>query len=264
MMYQDRLALAVKVQGKVLREFKDTVMVPFGSEYSLLIKNLNSLRALVSIQIDGQDIADGEQFVVPANSSIDLERFLKAGNKNAGQRFKFIERTSRVEQHRGVGIEDGLIRIEFEFEREPLPIKTTQYWSSPGYSKDIWCADSSICKGAAGSAGDNPFFRSRGVSGAIGATSYSATSAQNCVSTNDAGITVGGSVSEQKFVEAAWFPTDGVKHVMVLKLVGEVGQQLVKKPITVKTKQKCETCGHLNKSSSKFCTECGTGLLVPS
>jgi hypothetical protein len=78
---------------------------------------------------------------------------------------------------------------------------------------------------------------------------------------NDAGITVGGSVSSQQFTKVDDFPTDGVKHVMVMKLLGEVGQNKVQEPITVKTKQTCPTCGHVNKSTSKFCGECGTGLL---
>ena len=259
MMYQDRLALAVKVQGKVLREFKDTVMVPFGSEYSLLIKNLNSLRALVSIQIDGRDIADGEQFVVDGNSSLDLERFMEAGNKEAGQRFKFIERTSRVEEHRGIGVEDGLIRVEFEFERQPRPIQWNPntgiiYRGSAGHGTH----HRTLC----GSAGFSTPSVTIGTAHNIFASTDAVCSTQAC-DTNEVGITVGGSISDQKFVEAAWFPTDGIKHVMVLKLAGEVGQQLVKKAVTVKSKQKCETCGHLNKSGAKFCSECGTGLLVP-
>jgi hypothetical protein len=80
---------------------------------------------------------------------------------------------------------------------------------------------------------------------------------------NDAGITVGGSVSDQKFVDAAWFPTDGVKHVMVLKLLGERGQTAVQQPVYARAKQKCGTCGHMNKSHARFCSECGTGLIEP-
>jgi len=42
MMYESKLAAAIKVDGKVLREFKDTVHIPFGSEYTVLLKNLNT------------------------------------------------------------------------------------------------------------------------------------------------------------------------------------------------------------------------------
>jgi ribosomal protein S27AE len=79
---------------------------------------------------------------------------------------------------------------------------------------------------------------------------------------NDKGITVGGSVSDQRFVAGAWFPTDGVKHVFVLKLLGEVQGKQILAPVTVKTKQECPTCGTLNKHTSRFCRECGTGLSI--
>jgi len=115
MMYSNKLAIALKSAGKVLREFDDQVYVPFGSEYSILVKNLNSVRALVSVSVDGEDAGDGTQFVIHGNSEIELERFIKNGNFKKGNRFKFIERTDAVEDHRGIGIEDGLIRVEFQF-----------------------------------------------------------------------------------------------------------------------------------------------------
>lgn len=270
-MYQDKVAVALKVNGKVLREFGDTVYIPFGSEYSLFIKNLNTVRCLVSIEIDGQDVGDGSAFVVPANGSINIERFIKNANLSSGQRFKFIERTSKIEEHRGVGVEDGLIRVEFEFEKpQPTggifyipPVKEIHH-----YHHDYWPY--------------RTFGSTSGISGSLGDTrsadlmnvSYSSASAiskgvaqpevevKTSGMINDAGITVGGSVSSQQFTKVDDFPTDGVKHVMVMKLLGEVGQNKVQEPITVKTKQKCPTCGHMNKATAKFCSECGTGLVV--
>jgi len=79
---------------------------------------------------------------------------------------------------------------------------------------------------------------------------------------NEVGITVPGSVSEQKFRTAYIGALDGVKHVMVLRLVGKVGEAKVVKPVTVKTKQKCTSCGRVNKATSKCCSECGTGLVL--
>lgn len=268
-MYQDKVAVALKVNGKVLREFGDTVYIPFGSEYSLFIKNLNTVRCLVSIEIDGQDVGDGSAFVVPANGSINIERFIKNGNLSSGQRFKFIERTSKIEQHRGVGVEDGLIRVEFEFEK---PVQTSTFFSPSTkeihhyYHNDYWPyrtfgSTSSI----SGSLGDTKSADLMNVSYSS-AISKGVAQPEAEVKTsgmfNDAGITVGGSVSSQQFTKADDFPTDGVKHVMVMKLLGEVGQNKVQEPITVKTKQKCPTCGHMNKATAKFCSECGTGLVV--
>lgn len=275
-MYQDKVAVALKVNGKVLREFGDTVYIPFGSEYSLFIKNLNTVRCLVSIEIDGQDVGDGSAFVVPANGSINIERFIKNGNLSSGQRFKFIERTSKIEEHRGVGVEDGLIRVEFEFEK---PVQTSTFYIPPvkeihHYHHDYWPYRTfGSTSGISGSLGDSAQLRSVGSADLMNVSYASNASISKGMSqpevevktsgmVNDAGITVGGSVSSQQFTKVDDFPTDGVKHVMVMKLLGEVGQNKVQEPITVKTKQKCPTCGHMNKATAKFCSECGTGLVV--
>lgn len=264
-MYSEKLAIAIKSNGKVLREFGDTVKLPFGSEYSIFVKNLNSVRALVKIEIDGKDIADGTSFIVPANGSIDIERFLRNGNKDVGNRFKFIERTERVEKHRGgPQIEDGLIRIEYEFEREPAPLINYTPWYQPlwnqtpptyyGTSVNYTTTDSIIGGGSA-SAQSTPLRCSNDA-----AVKSSGDDWIRCQSVNDAGITAPGSVSEQKFVEGYIGALDGVKHVMVMRLIGEVGNVKITRPITVKSKPRCSSCGHLNRSIAKFCTECGTGL----
>src|ERR1700722_6153234 len=97
-MHSNKLVVAIKTAGKVLREQGDKVYLPFGSEYSIFLKNLNSVRALVRVSLDGQSVTDGEDLVVNGNSSLDLERFLKKGNMENGNRFKFIERTAKEEQ----------------------------------------------------------------------------------------------------------------------------------------------------------------------
>lgn len=296
-MYAEKMATSIKVAGKVLRESGDTVALPFGSEYSLFFKNLNSVRALVKVEIDGVDVTGGTQLIVPANGSLDLERFIENGNFESGHRFKFIERTAKIEEHRGIGTEDGLIRIEFEFERLPSqiingPIYGGPYYGYPyyGYPNDYYWKrhlsdpwyEKILCSTNVGSTADH-LTRSDAT---LGNVTYSSNSASlsdasgvtgqaflNQVSSvekaigqaqnlNDAGITVHGSESQQKFQAGAWFATDGVKHVMVMKLIGKVGEQAVEKPVTVKTKKQCPTCGTSNKSGAKFCKECGTGLSI--
>ena len=263
-MYSNKLAVALKSAGKVLREFGDQVYVPFGTEYSILIKNLNTVRALVTVTVDGEDVGDGTRFVIGPKESVDLERFIKNGNFDAGNRFKFIERTGAVENHRGVGIEDGLIQIEYQFER-PQPTLTyyNTYWTDntvgPYY----------------GSASGKNVLRSRGTAGdVVGQATYttSASSEQpvvsnsvnvNLVQDNDQGITVEGSISDQKFVDTAWFPVETETHSIVLKILGETKDNVtVRKPVTVKTKPKCTTCNTANKATAKFCVECGTSLNI--
>lgn len=251
-MFHEKLVCAVKHNGRVLREQGDTVLIPFGSEYSLFFKNLNSVRALVRVEVDGQDATKGTSLIVPANGSIDLERFLDASQLDKGHKFKFIERTQKIEDGpRGIKAEDGLIRVEFEFEKQPPKIE--DHWTRyPHRPYEIWYSTDGT---ATGGARYSPFRSVQTFSANVVATSAS-------VPLNDVGITVPGSVSDQKFETGAWFPTDGQTHVMVLRLLGQVGEKKVEKPVTVKTKAECPTCGTKNKFGTKFCRECGTGLTL--
>lgn len=271
-MYAHKFAVAIKNNGKVLRERGDSVALPFGSEYSIFLKNMNSVRALVRIEIDGTDVTGGHQLIVPANGTLDLERFIKNDNMGQGNRFKFIERTKKIEDGpRGIKIEDGLVRVEVEFEREPAPFKTPD-WDR--IIKDQLARDSN---NITGQHWNGPYYTTCGSQSgligqvhlnSIGGEAYSVNNSSLSSATSDiqnmseVGITVPGSVSDQKFGQGAWFPTDGVKHVLVLKLLGEVEGKVVEKPITVKTKPTCITCGTVNKANAKFCRECGTALTI--
>jgi len=260
-MYNNKLAVALKSAGQVLRESGEIVRLPFGSEYSVLIKNLNGVRALVKIEIDGVDVGDGTKFVVNANSNVELERFIKNGNLNKGNRFKFIERTANIEKNRGVGVEDGLVRIEFNFEQQPINVYPT-YWNNPWTNDQFTFTSGSDAR--RGIIGNNANYSantggiSNNISGSVNVNHVCADA-----NLNDAGITVPGSVSDQTFKDADWFPTETETHVIVLQMLGQTeDNQQVTKPVTVKAKPKCTTCGRTNKAVAKFCTECGTSLTI--
>ena len=263
MMYNNKLAVALKSAKKVLREFGETVYVPFGSEYSVLVKNLNSVRALVKIEIDGVDVGDGTRFVVNANDDVELERFINNSNLKEGNRFKFIERTDNIEKHRGVGIEDGLIRIEFNFEKIPDPVfDLWKYHDNNSYKKGgPYPSDGVLGSGISGPG----VLRNQAV---YTASVQCSTNDLDCTvagsaEVNDAGITVPGSISDQEFRSVSHFPTESETHVVVLQMLGQTeDNKPVVKPVTVKAKPKCSTCGRTNKATAKFCTECGTSLTI--
>ena len=128
-MYNNKLVVSLKANGRILRENKDTILIPFGSEYSFLLKNLHTQRAVVNIFIDGDNIVEGG-LVIDAGREVNLERYVKNGNLTEGNRFKFIERTAAIEDGpRGIKLEDGLIRIEFQYE-QPRPVINIadQFW----------------------------------------------------------------------------------------------------------------------------------------
>ena len=291
-MYQSKLVASLKANGKILREFKDTVYIPFGSEYSFLLKNLHTQRAVVNIFIDGTDVVEGGVVLDPGRE-VDLERYIKNGNLTEGNRFKFIERTAAIEDGpRGVKLEDGLIRIEFQYE-QPRPVlnlntvfgnnSTLQY--PPGVR-------SSEYRGVTDKYTTNTSWMSASgtvsqmnVGGALRGIDYSqgesvkaaAAAAINQVAPdaveyhsgaatmdwNDVGITVPGSKSTQKFTHVTMGVMEAEKHSMVIKLLGETpDNKPVLKPVTVERKPKCVTCGKQNKAHAKFCVECGTALEI--
>ena len=301
-MYHNKLVASLKANGKILREFKDTVYIPFGSEYSFLLKNLHTQRALVNVFIDGEDVIEGG-LVLNAGQEVDLERYVKNGNLSAGNKFKFIERTSSIEQHRGVKLEDGLVRIEFQFEL-PRPVINIsdimwrtetdkfRYTSSTGAPYNTpWYSTTNTNAGVSGNTGDRFTLTASGsisqmnVGGVLRGVDYSkgeatkaaAAAAINSVvpqasevhdgmatmDWNDTGITVPGSKSEQKFATVTMGALESQKHSIVFKLLGETpDNEKVRNPVTVKHKPKCVTCGKQNKATAKFCTECGTALEI--
>lgn len=280
-MYNNKFVASLKsVDGKILREFKDTVFLPFNSEYSIYLKNLNTVRAEVTISIDGQDIMDGNSLVLGAYQDVNLERYLKDVAK--GNRFKFIERTANIENHRGVKAEDGLIRIEFAYEKQfsklsyvPDNFRAVGNWNSGGYAGSgqytKGLMGNTIATNCVGAFSDSLSAAPMSLNSIQCSTaSVQSDRSMDWLNTeqersmlNDVGITVPGSISDQKFQVVAGFQTEDEKHVIILRLLGETADNKpVVKPVTVKAKPKCSTCGRVNKATAKFCQECGTSLEI--
>ena len=288
----NKVVACVKVNGKILREDKNVVTLPFGSEYSVFIKNLNPVRIKVRVSVDGTDATEGCWLIVEPNSNLDLERFIKNGNMDRGNRFKFIERTKEIEEGpRGIKSDDGLIRIEYQVEVvKPKPIVVEEHhhhhhhdhWDFPVYPKpyDPWYPygrprwESNLTKSStplrsnslrpSASSGEKSVesFRSF-VSDAAQDFSLSDDSVvvAGAGPINDQGITVPGSESNQSFRWVSGFET-GASEVIVLQLRGKIAEQPVVKAVLVETKLTCVTCGKTSKSTEKFCSKCGTALEI--
>lgn len=286
MVYQEKFVAFISLDGKVLREFKDEVYIPFGSEYKIGLKNLNTTKAIVHIYIDGKDVLDGNDLVVNPNSSYLLEGFMK--NNTVSHKFKFIEKTSEIEEYRGNREDDGLIRIEYEFEKIKynitdiydniptvpyIPKKTTPYYPEDLYGpynpvdpfhpnkKDvIWCSNQNESKYYSSA---HPITQSEPVS--VEKTKYKGniirSQSLDNVNQNEDGITVRGSGSNQKFVETTVGELTGIKHSLVIKLKGKKEEKEIVKKVFTKSKITCETCGRKNKSYNKYCYNCSTSLI---
>lgn len=280
MMFQSNFVCAVKVNGKILRETSNLVTLPFGSEYTILLKNLNSRRAMVKVSVDGKDATEGTRLIIAPNATLELERFIRNNNLLSGNRFKFIERTAAIEAHRGIGEDDGLIRAEFWAEKEaqetietiirrryiddyepwyppyPRPWKRPRAWWSGGIR---FMSSNSAPRRPTFSAQGSTRKMSARASRSIGPT-RSRGQSMPTMDFNDSGITVPGSASSQQFYNASGFPLESNSHVIVLNLRGEIAGKPVEAPVTVDHRPVCSSCGKKNKAQDKFCRECGTAL----
>ncbi len=275
MVYNNKFVVVVKVNGKVLRESKEAVYIPFGAEYSITLKNLNSVKAVANISIDGEDVMDSNEVIVDSNSEITLEGFIK--NRKVSNKFKFIEKTDTISKYRGDKVSDGLIRVAFKFE-EALKVSDT-VWINGGWNINPWGDVSpwpytySPSKTSVRSSGDLGKLKgssSINYSASIGSTggadnisfnSIDKTISLSCdLNENEDGITVKGSESDQTFKIGSVNTLEDTEHIVVIQLKGQTKKNIVRKPITVKTKITCETCGKKSKSNNKFCSRCGTAL----
>ena len=282
MTYKDQFVVEVKCKGKILRMRDDFVYLPFGSEYSLYLKNLSSKRASIKISIDGQDVLDHQSLILDANSSIELEGFLR-GNQ-ARNRFKFIKKTKEIQEHRGDKIDDGFIRVEFAYEKpKPEIIKKTiiheehhhHHHHDPfRWNYNDWFTGDSNVRYTYSSNSDDIVGSARGMSSAgPSAEAPQAFFASSNVTMDslgvenqsrpldDEGITVKGSEMCQDYRYASIGELEQSEVIIIrLKGVADNSQQPVQQPVTVSTKYTCSSCGKRCRSSFKYCPKCGTYL----
>ena len=282
MTYNNQFVVEVKADGQILRVRDGAVYLPFGCEYSILLKNLNSRKASVKVSIDSEDVLDGNSLILNPLVTHELQGFFR--NTTVKNRFRFIQKTKEIQKHRGDKVGDGMVRVEFAFEKprpEPIIKKIIHeveehhyhhhtYWPKrfTWYDGDGWnyiSNDNDTVKyGSSGdpvqaynisSGGDNM----RGVvEDSLGVqASFTMDNAPNV----DEGITVkGNEVNEQYMYGMVGSLEESSVIVIVLKGIQQGPGVVVQDPITVKTKLVCSSCGKTSKSSFKFCPDCGTFL----
>lgn len=256
MMYKENFIVVVKCDGKILREKGSVVCMPFGSEYSILLKNNDSRKAVVSIEIDGINVLNNNKLIVDGNSSQEVKGFMK--NMQETNRFKFINKTKEIQDYRGDKIEDGFIRVSYQFEavkQEPNIVYTyditwnpAEQWKTGWYSSDNSC---SIPRN----------LKSSNITGGASNTYSCSFCSFDSGPAPDEGITVKGKKENVPYAYGSTDRLENTIHVIVLKLKGITSNPgYINKPLTVSTKVTCTTCGRKNKSNNNFCYNCGTFL----
>jgi len=292
MVYAKKLVAVVKIGGRILREFnyesisdqatESSILLPFGSEYSLMLKNLESRPARLRVWIDGEDVLDGNTIIVHPGTTTELDGFMNRGGK-VTNRFKFIQKTKQIMEYRGDKIDDGLIRIECQYQK-PKPVHVDiyehhhhnhhhqDYWNFPWrwtypvyppyplYPTVTWGGTHNI-SGASGVQ----------VSNSMNATTLKTDQYTNTCSVDtdmfvpnhDEGITVKGSETVQQFSPGYIGPLEENSHIIIIRLKGtsKISGDTITAPVTVKTKTRCTTCGTMVESGNKYCPNCGTCVI---
>jgi hypothetical protein len=270
MVYQNKFVAEIKVNGKILRMKDGYVSLPFGSEYTILLKNLNSRKARVDISIDGQSVLDNSAVIIGPNQESELKGFL-TGNI-ARNSFRFIQKTKEIADYRGDRADDGIIRIEYAYEKPSQfeilledhkkknhDIHVHHYYNYWNYS-DWFTGDSTVKYSS--SVGNQSYssddLLSRSINSNVTMDSLGQTPLDSPL--DDEGITVKGSEVNQYFNYASIGSLED-SQVLIIRLRGITSEgQSVQRPLTVKDKLVCSSCGKSSNSAYKFCPNCGTFL----
>jgi hypothetical protein len=253
MAYRKNFAVAIKNNGRILREIGEVVKLPFGAEYSVLLKNKDSRKAVATIEIDGEDVLNGNSIIVDANTSVEVKGFMKG--TTVKNKFKFIHKTKQISNYRGDRIDDGLVRVEFWFEKEEELRVTPRPRPPVPFGGNIWGGS----QNAYYSASNIGASATKGLSGSISCsnTVYDSHQVQD-----DNGITVKGSETYQGFTYGSTKSLEATSTVITLRLSGvsRKSGKKVKKALSVNARLTCDTCGRKSKSCFKYCNRCGTYL----
>lgn len=260
MVYKNNFIAVVRYKGRIMRDVDGTVRLPFGSEYSIRLKNKDSRTAVVRIEVDGEDVMGGHRYIVPGNSTRDLDGFLKG--LKATHKFRFIKKTKEISRFRGDRIDDGIIRIEFWYEQTAQVTPwVTVYPNTYYHLNDFTFTDNS-----GGTGGPTQQFYTQTAADISSNLKSSTVACSHEVATpkSDEGITVKGTKANQNFQYGSTGVLETQSSVIVIRLKGQVKRKgkvkKIRKPITVRTRIQCPTCGRRWKSHLKFCGNCSTAL----
>jgi hypothetical protein len=139
MSYSNNFVVCVLVDGKVLEERADGVVpIPFGSEYTIRLRNKNSRKAVAKVFIDNEDKTNGGSVVVNANDYVDLERSTLDSDN---QKFKFVKSDSPQAADAGKSPDkdfNGVIRIEWKLEVEQPKVQKEYVPYPVPWPQPIW------------------------------------------------------------------------------------------------------------------------------
>ena len=217
---------------------------------------------------------------------MDLKGFVRETyDSDENRAFRFIEKTDQISQHRGDKIEDGLIKITYQFEKE-RPVFNYDHYVRPAiyreehhhhhYDRRVrtprtpfdygqpYCGATNnvMSKGVRGmNVSDSTFSANAhtlGVDGNVSVTNASFShDGAACMDVNlgatvdsfsDAGITVEGQATGQSFQRGHIGTLEREKHSIIFQLKGIDQNEEVAKPVTVQLKKNVRLVGRAGKA----------------
>jgi hypothetical protein len=226
MHYNDIVVSICDQRKKALREYdsqrlengrKTTIHVPFDTEYQILVKNNQFKNIRLDIDIDGSNVSN-DGFIIRSWSSCYLERFL-----NSDRKFKFVPVSNEGVSDPSSN-ENGIITVVAHFEKQP-EIKTyiapRQPW---GHMKGMRGLNHTPVYG---SSLDSQWMGQQPMTYSSYSVSCSVSDLAGCPDgyvnvpayggLGEAGATVEGGKSSQKFVEAQWNGDDPLVRPVTFK-----------------------------------------------
>jgi len=270
-MYRDKFVLSIIHDGHPMREFGDRfkkeIALPFDSEYKIRLKNKNNRSCTARIFIDDKQVSKLGDFIINANGTIDLERFVDSSLER-GKKFKFVP-LDHSDVDDPTSSDNGIIKVEFRLARKEngIKIKTDPIvwkpWDWDWDSRNPWIVSGDpTYDGTAGAC-----FADQNVTRSDGQVSVSFCSSDGFLSDGakvakassrnvENGATVEGGRSNQSFVYSNLDVEDFPTTILQLKIVGIKDIKQADKLIY----RYCSKCGSKVKRNDRFCRECGKKL----
>jgi len=117
---ENDFVLNVVNENGFVKEIDNIVVIPFESEYKLLIKNNNNRDCTAKIWIDGALVSNFGDFIIRDGEELNLERFVTESMKE-GKKFKFVT-LDNPEVDDPLRKDNGMIKVEFRLEKQQVYI----------------------------------------------------------------------------------------------------------------------------------------------
>jgi expansin (peptidoglycan-binding protein) len=268
------MVVNVKINDRTVEEKDGKVVIPFNSEYSLLLKNRNDRKAVARVYIDGDEVTEKGRLIIDANSSVNLERYID--DVERGRRFKFVPLSNNKVSDKG-NSEKGCIEVRFQLVKPvvnnvivheehiyhhrphwPIRYNGPFYvdYDYPLFGGTVFCNSVSkgLSSGTLNTSGNSNFTSfATSIAGAGEIKTHDDAFIQDNHLVEEKGATIKGSNSSQKFSFAYIGELESNEIVIRFQLVGTTDSNIISKYC----KKHCPSCGKAYGVNDAFCSVCG-------